>query len=787
MRQGEGMSWNPSSPKWPHASDGDDEPFPTPTMSQRDRSDIVHASGNRRYAFQTGRGYVPQPVAVRRLALGALGAWLDSRGDWEPPPDITSLVEWTHRATQGRDQFVRIVRLGFLYPFGHLAAKIEVSERKFIARAPPPGDPPLLLRREFIVVRKPVKAFEPGAAPNGQWHTMPLREVRLLTLVTPSLEDPPDGDDNCFLIRSAEDGDPVEFKLTAKDVERNDVDLATPLVWIDSSMGRDAPTIAKARGLYGSDPGHVLDAKGAGVALAPGPKGDTTFATHKVSFSTPQNPAPVPSAGAPAGDQPDFWPELEAAEVSAPALEIMAGQTQKAVFEYHQAYRAHGLGGANLNEVIAQLKPGSALGLDFGDKGDRAGGLLQPSMSVAGLSRQLGPVGGAVAKLDEIAAGKFDPGSFFAGGPSPAKLFGVFTLDQVLGIITGTRPSDMPRIVTEEVAGGLVGKQVWEPVPVRYPTNDPIFVVDAATRMKVVATYDARSATPHADVHAEIANFRIHLLGKPTFLQIAFKKIEFAAETGRKPDVNVEMGEIEFVGPLSFVEEIKTLIPLDGFSDPPALDVRPDGIHSNLSLALPDVAVGVFSLQNVGLGAGVSIPFTDRALTVTFNFCKREEPFLLTVSLFGGGGFFALSIDPNGVQVLEAALEFGASVAINLGVAQGGVHVMAGIYFKIESEKGCTLTGYFRLGGNMSVLGLISASIELNLSFTYKDPGKAIGRAVVTVEIDIFLFSMSVEVECEREFAGSDSDPTFVDLMGPYEDSKGTTVKPWHDYCAAFA
>ena len=133
--------------------------------------------------------------------------------------------------------------------------------------------------------------------------------------------------------------------------------------------------------------------------------------------------------------------------------------------------------------------------------------------------------------------------------------------------------------------------------------------------------------------------------------------------------------------------------------------------------------------------------------------------------------------------MLEAALEFGASVAINLGVAQGGVHVMAGIYFKIESDQGVTLTGYFRLGGNVSVLGLISVSIELILSFTYEDPGKAVGRATLTVEIDIFLFSTSVEVECERKFAGSANDPSFEALMGP-RARRGVRR---HDYCAAYA
>jgi hypothetical protein len=109
------------------------------------------------------------------------------------------------------------------------------------------------------------------------------------------------------------------------------------------------------------------------------------------------------------------------------------------------------------------------------------------------------------------------------------------------------------------------------------------------------------------------------------------------------------------------------------------------------------------------------------------------------------------------------------------------------VYFKIESGKGCTLTGYLRLGGNMSVLGLISASIELNLSFTYKDKGKAYGKATISIEIDIFLFSFSVEVSCERQFAGSDSDPTFEELMAPYTDPAGQLTDPWTEYCAAYA
>ena len=98
------------------------------------------------------------------------------------------------------------------------------------------------------------------------------------------------------------------------------------------------------------------------------------------------------------------------------------------------------------------------------------------------------------------------------------------------------------------------------------------------------------------------------------------------------------------------------------------------------------------------------MPFIDESLDVTFNFCSRENPFRLTVWLFGGGGFFGITITPEKCRVLEAAFEFGACVALDFGVASGSIECMAGIYFRIE-DGDATLTGYFRLRGEVDVLG----------------------------------------------------------------------------------
>ena len=161
------------------------------------------------------------------------------------------------------------------------------------------------------------------------------------------------------------------------------------------------------------------------------------------------------------------------------------------------------------------------------------------------------------------------------------------------------------------------------------------------------------------------------------------------------------------------------------------------------------------------------------------------------MSLFAGGGFFGITITPKEIRILEAAFEFGAAISVNLGVASGSVSIMAGIYFRMETVSGhseAQLTGYFRMRGEVDVLGLISACIELYLSFTYETAThKAAGRATITIEVEICFLSFSVSVSCEKKFAGSGRDPSFVDVMGLAPKAPPSAVRPWDTYCRAFA
>ena len=307
---------------------------------------------------------------------------------------------------------------------------------------------------------------------------------------------------------------------------------------------------------------------------------------------------------------------------------------------------------------------------------------------------------------------------------------------------------------------------------------------------------------PTYSIDGHLQNFQIRLLGDEEFIRVRFNELRFVSRSGAKADISVDVDGFEFAGALAFVEKLKDYLSGLSSGNGPFIDLNllgPDpGIVAGFRFGLPPITLGAFSLSNVSLSAAVSLPFTAKPARVDFGFSTRQHHFLLTVWLLGGGGYFIMSLGAHGVEMLEAAIEFGAVVNLDLGVAHGEVHIFAGVYFHFEADR-AVLTGFLRAGGSFDVLGLISASIEFYMGLTRAvEHGKCIvyGEASVTVEIHILFFSASVNVHTRHEFEGSPQDNANSELRPLFEApqlaeatgaaSPFTDESWWTEYQAAF-
>lgn len=436
----------------PPPSPGDLWPFRT-SLTRNDRYQIVELSSN-----FTRQGYEPNPIDVELLMLTALGAWLRSRGQWEPPAGLT-VEEWIHRATLARDHYVRVVYKGFLFPFGHRASLVKVTERKF-ARTPRGDMAAYLFQRMFIVVREPVKLFPTAGLPGQrfQGRNFPFRRVELRTLVTPNLDDPATTGIagmgiKAFWPRVA--GQDVRFHVVATDWEGRDVEFTLPLVFIQQSRNTpsDVEQIATA---YNTDRARrTISLSGALVAYAPPRKaGDTSFETSELVLM-----ATVPPAGTPGLDPqktPWFYPEMEEATVRLQQVaELLgtSGETRVRLYgDGTKGFLDVGFGPQNAGEVFLELL--TPVPMTFSQNTDKAGGLAAPNVKIQALSRLVGPVG-ANSPFDDFVNGTFDPQKFF-DQVLEADLVGSVKLRHILQLLTfaGTAAANaekIPQLVQQTV------------------------------------------------------------------------------------------------------------------------------------------------------------------------------------------------------------------------------------------------------------------------------------------------------------------------------------------------
>lgn len=799
---------------------------PRLSLDPNDRHQLVHLTSN--FNLPGTPKYRPLPVKVNRLMLSPLGAWLDSIGNWPPNSPlaiaIRQVTTWQHLATMGRDHYVKVVYAGYLLPFGHRASLVKITERKFY-KTRDGQNVAYLFQKKYIVVRDPERIFPAPLQLIKGAMEIPFTRVKLTTLVTPPIDQPgktplvAGAEDEAFWPR-VNNADFI-FQAIGTDVEGNEVQFKMPMPFVAGDYafekaGESAEAYNSASLLR-----RQPDFLGQTISFAPeNKKGDTSFEVKSISWKVSEDKPAYSKNEFLAKDQPMCFPAMEVANISVPALRNLVGFDSTLV-KYTDVYIDQAFSALqNRGEVFFQILNPPLLDFAAGGKAEKSGGIATPSFSIVGLSRILGPVGanlsstssepppeadsGPLAEPDEEAitdalrdamSGEFDPKKFFT---DKAKILGGILLQDVIDKVTNfTSPGMTDRalnIKTEQVyeddgktPAGVKTLLKWTPTLHDFS----IFIAsrDGAKasltlNVEAVAYFNGKEATYQAK--GELTDFTLDLIQNvTTFILVKFSKFTFTAEKGKKTNVDPKIASIKFQGPLKFIEELLRRIPLPGsLSDSdggsgsrPVIKVDASGAKLSYGLAIPDVAFGVFSMQNLKFSGEIALPFTGDPVSLRFAFNERNNPFLLTVAMFGGGGFFALVLSPDGIKLVEGSLEFGGSFALNLGVASGGMTLMAGIYFKYEDSY-ITISGYVRCTGELDVLGLISISAEFYLSLTYEEEGnKVYGQASLTVKIKILFFSTKVTLQVEREF-GASPPPLFCDLVAEND---------WLAYCQAFA
>lgn len=416
---------------------------PRDVFSQEDYQQIVRLSHDLTLC--------PDPPKAHHLLLTDLGAWADFEAYWpknKARSCYSNLQKWRHRATQGRVQFDRKVRRGFLYPFGHRILLIEETNRLLHRHGE--ADYAVPKKKFYIVVEQETVVNKEARTLEGQSdesYKMIFRSVRIVETSTPNLDEvlktpidyDPGTDPKNATFTGSVCGEPYYFNLIGTDWRGREISFSVPLVFVDDlnvEAGKiDGYVNAINKSHYFNEmvSGKVLpesfsDLAGQLVAIAQSyQQGDTDFELVKVRFKGVGQRLPVefdcgnlpdyldPDSGrcdeiigAGTENTSPFYPIVEVLEGAAPTLskgtpdgggtswfELVDPKITQDGFEVIAVQHSSIPDDTSsyLPDIIQGRYPAQRLQLPFHQNGDSSGGVSGPTPKINAWSRTKGPLG----------------------------------------------------------------------------------------------------------------------------------------------------------------------------------------------------------------------------------------------------------------------------------------------------------------------------------------------------------------------------------------------------------
>jgi hypothetical protein len=744
--------------------------------------------------------------SASKLELSSLGGSLIAEADW-------SDFSWNHVVVHGRDQWVRTVKQGVLYPFGHRASLVKLVQRRITAvphsspvvpphpappqPAPPSGPRPLHphpLPQEAPLIGEPSGSATPLADSSGVQiaaatslltataglegevelrilepvkqmtgspkarRAFPFDRVEIQGRSFNGLVDP--GDQPRIIRLDTTNKPPCHIPVRCEQSGRA-ISFSLPMIFVPDF---DTTNDQLLKDEWGSS-GRV-ELKGVDVDLI---RASEPVESDRHEVQSIQVAAERTANG--------FTPNIVEWEVDLSALRaLFPDRSSRTTLIFARDYLE--LGSLSLPLLLPQ-----PAGVDFSDRTNRAGGLAAPSFSADSISRTLGPVAKSAANgIDATALAEFS-NTTVLGLP-------LSTLIDLTVDASGRMP---PAILPLEASGIAAGaRMTWN---LKLNSAAP-FIAHEDTRLALEVSTGAANRL----IKGTINNFDFELPPRPaTLLLIHFEELQFLQTASGPPQLKIGGITVGFDGELKLLQGLATAI--QDLLKSPLIAADPNGIRATYSLMLPAASSGMFVLRNISVNLGVIVPFRKGPVLASIGFGRRDAPFSLTVLGLGGGGYIDVQFGGEGLAGLEAALEFGALVEINFFVARAEVHAFGGVYFS-KTANGLIFAAYIRIGGSVGIFGLVSISIELLVKLQY-DPNlnRLSGRASIVVEVDLTLYSDTITLDSGEwifegpdslpvpvasqpiPLAGGDAETTILDTLSARASGK----REWQRYLGAFA
>jgi hypothetical protein len=279
---------------------------------------------------------------------------------------------------------------------------------------------------------------------------------------------------------------------------------------------------------------------------------------------------------------------------------------------------------------------------------------------------------------------------------------------------------------------------------------------------------------PEVNLSTSVTDFTVHIGwgsgGGFNGVRIPIKSISFTSKNGQKPDFQISLGSITFVGPvLKFIDQLQEEIQkLGGTKTGWRIAYENGGVVVDAPpLMLPNIQLGAFSVENLGIYSGLLVPFFGGGgITARFSLAKPDSRARLSCGIYLGQLYALIELDTDYVRRFELCIEFGAGKSLSYGPVRGDVGVVGGVNYQSifresfsspgmppTKQSEVALEAFVRAFGTFSAWNLISLFMELYVGLKTSSGSQVAGTARFSISARIAFVSYSYSASHQETLA----------------------------------